>query len=107
MANWEHGLCGCFDNCFVCIVTYLVPCYTYGKNAEAVGDNCLLCGLVFFVPLVNIFYGGMNRQKIREQKGIEGGIVSDILTFCCCTLCALTQASQEVNSLQSQSIDRE
>ena len=43
--EWSHGLCGCFDNFTVCIITYFLPCYTSGKNAEAVGESCLLYGV--------------------------------------------------------------
>ena len=100
MSNqWQHGLFGCFDNCTTCIITYLAPCYTMGKNAEAVGESCLLCGLVFFLPLANIWFGASIRGKIREQKGIEGGLVGDLLSFCCCTLCVLAQSAQEVGSI--------
>lgn len=41
---WKHGLLGCFDNLGLCIVTYVIPCYTFGKNAEAVGEGCCCCG---------------------------------------------------------------
>ena len=110
MSNqWQHGLCGCFDNCSVCIITYFVPCYTFGKNAEAVGENCMLCALGFFVPLANLWFGASIRGKIREQKGIEGSLVKDLLTFCCCPFCVITQSAMEVGSIGSGSmaIDRE
>ena len=29
--NWSHGLCGCFDNIGICVVTYFVPCVTFGQ----------------------------------------------------------------------------
>jgi Cys-rich protein (TIGR01571 family) len=100
MSNqWQHGLFGCFDNCTVCILSYLAPCYVQGKNAEAVGENCLLCGLVFFVPLANLWFGATIRQKVRESKGIEGGLVGDLLAFWCCTCCAVAQSAQEVGSV--------
>ena len=28
----QHGIFGCFDNCGICIVTYFLPCYTFGKK---------------------------------------------------------------------------
>ncbi|KAI0209813.1 hypothetical protein LSAT2_005406, partial [Lamellibrachia satsuma] len=106
-ADWQHGLCSCFDNCLVCIITYIAPCYTAGKNAEAVGESCLMCGLVTFVPLLNIFCQAQIRSKIREQKNIEGGMIGDLLVHCCCPCCALSQEAQEVNALGGQSIDRQ
>lgn len=94
--EWSHGLFGCFDDCGTCLVTYFCHCYTAGKNAEAVGDSCLLCGLATFVPLANIFFMAQIRSKIREAKGIEGTFVNDLLATCCCPLCMLVQSAQEV-----------
>jgi len=101
-------LCGCFSNMTTCIITYLAPCYTHGKNAEAVGDDCLKCGLVSLVPLANIWFMAVNRGKIRSQKNIDGSLFGDLAMVCCCTLCALTQQANEVNSLaMAQSMARE
>jgi len=108
--EWSHGLCGCFDNCGVCIVTYFLPCYTMGKNAEAVGESCVLYGLAFFVPILDIFCAASIRGKIRDSKGIEGSFIGDLLAHFCCPLCALTQDAQEVGSVcagQAMSMDRQ
>jgi len=79
-----------------------------GKNAEAVGENCLLCGLAFFVPLANLWFGASIRGKIREQKGIEGSLVGDLLSFFCCTCCVLSQSAMEVGSIGgAMAIERE
>ncbi len=102
MAEWQHGLFGCFDNCGLCLITYFLPCYTAGKNAEAVGESCLLCGLVLFVPCADIIAPAMIRQKIREQKGIEGSLIGDIVTHFCCMCCALVQSAQEVQGVQAE-----
>lgn len=105
--EFQHGLFGCFDNCTVCIITYLIPCYTAGKIAEKTGDSCLLCGLVQLVPLANIVCNALVRQKVRDQKGIEGSLVSDILVSWCCYCCALAQEAQEVNALGGVTMARE
>ncbi len=96
MAEWKHGLCGCFDNCGLCLISFLCPCYTAGKNAEAVGESCFLCGLVLFVPVADIICPAMMRQKIREQKGIDGSLLGDIMAHWCCPCCAIVQSAQEV-----------
>ena len=44
MSMWRSSLFGCFDDFGLCIITYIVPCYTFGKNAEAMGEDCLCCG---------------------------------------------------------------
>ena len=40
---WTYELFGCFDDFKLCIFTFLVPCYTAGRNAEAIGeDGCVV-----------------------------------------------------------------
>ena len=108
MSNqWSNGLCGCFNNFGVCIVTYFVPCYTAGKNAESVGENCLMCGLIQFVPLLNIYFRATVRGKIREQKGVEGGLVGDLLIHLCLPCCGLIQEAQEMQAVGGQAIARQ
>lgn len=70
MAQFQHGICGCFDDFGTCIVTYFLPCYTAGKNAEAMGENCLLFGLAELCG-VGFITSAIIRQKIREKYGIE------------------------------------
>ncbi|KAH9509756.1 Cell number regulator 3 [Bulinus truncatus] len=98
MAEWQHGLFGCFSNIGLCLITYFVPCYTFGKNAEAVGDSCLLCCLVFFVPFLNVLGLLSVRGKIRSSRNIGGSIITDFLAVMCCTFCALVQEAQEVQA---------
>lgn len=105
--DWNHGICGCFDDCGTCIVTYFIPCYTHGKNAEAVGESCLLCGLSLMVPLLDLFTMTSIRSKVREQHGIAGSMVGDLLLSLCCPLCSLVQVAQQVKgSPGSHSIAR-
>lgn len=94
--EWSNGLCGCLNDIPLCLTTYCAPCYTFGKTAEAVGDDCLMCGIITFVPLVNLWFATQIRGKIREQKGIDGSFVSDLLLHCCCPLCTLVQDALEV-----------
>ena len=85
MSNeWQHGLCGCFDNFGVCIITYFVPCYTQGKTAEAVGDSCLLCCIAAMIPVVNLISVIMVRGKVRSQKNIAGSCIGDCFASWCC-----------------------
>jgi len=108
MSNeWQHGLFGCFDNIGLCVISYFVPCYQFGKNAEAVGESCLLCGLGLLVPLLDIYLVLKIRGKIRETKGIQGSLVGDLFTWCFCGICALVQEAQEVQDMTPQSMARE
>lgn len=106
MTQFQHGLFGCFDNIGVCLITYFVPCYTFGKNAEAVGESCLLCGLSLFVPILNILAVTQIRGKIRESRNIEGNFIGDLLTHLFCPLCALVQEAQEVQAPGGQQMAR-
>ncbi|OWF36562.1 Protein PLANT CADMIUM RESISTANCE 3 [Mizuhopecten yessoensis] len=72
MGEWANGLCGCMGNVTLCLITYIAPCYTAGKNAEAVGDSCIMVGaLWYFFPLAGIYLSAVVRGKIREQHQIE------------------------------------
>lgn len=96
MAEWTNSIFGCFNNCGMCIITYFVPCYTAGKNAEAVGESCLLCGLIIVLPIANIIFPAQIRGKVREQKGIEGSFLGDIMWSFCCLPCSFIQVGQEI-----------
>ena len=75
MGEFTNGLCGCFNNCMLCLITYVAPCYTAGKNAEAVGESCMMVGALYWLfPIVGIYLSAKVREKIRGQKGIEVSI---------------------------------
>lgn len=98
MGEWQNGICGCFNNCGMCIFTYIVPCYTFGKTAESVGEGCCLCGFLLLIPLVNLFSVCNIRGKVRESKGIEGSAVGDFFATFCCPFCTVVQAAQEMGA---------
>lgn len=106
MTQYQHGLFGCFDNIGICLITYFVPCYTFGKNAEAVGDSCLLCALAYFVPILDCVAFLQVRGKIRASRNIEGSCIGDFFAIACCHLCALVQDAQEVQSPGMQHMAR-
>ena len=35
--QWRHSICGCFDNCGICILSYCCPCISFGQTAEVRG----------------------------------------------------------------------
>lgn len=72
MGEWANGLCGCFNDITLCLITYIAPCYTAGKNAEAVGDSCIMVGALYWIfPIVGIFLTAKVREKIRETNSID------------------------------------
>ena len=68
-----------------------------GKNAEAMGEGCLLHGLLGFVPILHFVCPSIIRGKVRQQKGIEGTLVEDLFLTFCCTLCSIVQVAQELD----------
>ncbi|CAH1789892.1 unnamed protein product [Owenia fusiformis] len=107
-AEWNHGLCGCLANCGTCILAFLVPCYQFGKNAEAVGDSCCCCCLMFFVPIANCIFITSNRSKVRERQGIPGSCIGDAILTIFCPFCSLAQVSNECSQFAGgMAIDRD
>jgi len=110
MADWQNGLFGCFNNVGMCVVTYFVPCFTFGKNAEALGESCPMYGCAYLVPGLNLYCLATVRGRIRDQKGIPGSCCNDLLLVWFCNFCTLIQEGQEIRGeggAQAQSIARE
>ena len=115
--NWANGFCDCFGDCTTCelidhhdvgrnlaiytfllgIITYFCPCYVFGKNAEQLGESCLMYCLSQFVPVLDIFCRTIVRGKIRDQRGIDGSILMDFLMHWICPICALVQEARVSN----------
>jgi len=108
MSDWKHGMFGCFDDCGTCLLTYFLPCYVFGKNAEAVGESCCLCCIASLTPARWCCHVVI-RGKIRERRGIAGSVVSDFLMAVCCPCCALIQEAQEVKEFShgGMAVERE
>lgn len=66
------------------IMVYLCPCYVFGKNAEAVGQSCVLCGLVYLIDPANFWARVYIRGKLREDRGIA------VSVLCCMWLIAMS-----------------
>ena len=69
MGEWQHGLCGCFDNCGLCILSFWCNCVVVGQIGEKMGENCVVFALLgaLFPPIPHIVL----RRRIRSQNGIE------------------------------------
>ena len=63
--NWNRGLFGCFDNTSVCIVTYFLPCVTFGQLAELHSEDCKIYGALYLIPFLNCYLEAGFREKIR------------------------------------------
>lgn len=109
MSMWRSSLFGCFDDFGLCIITYFVPCYTFGKNAEAMGDSCVCCALTYMFPIVHLVAAVSIRGRVRQEKSIEGSTCGDFFTVLFCPFCALVQEAVELrgDGLLAQHMARE
>ena len=67
----SHDLVDHYASIITGLLTYFVPCYVVGKNAEAVDGSCILHCLAFYIPLLNWYCIANVRSKIRDRHGIE------------------------------------
>jgi len=100
--QWSIGLCSCFEDFGLCIMTFLVPCLTAGQTGEAVGESCMLYGILSVLSCIGIWSRAKIRGMVREQKGIEGSFMNDILMACFCPFCALIQEARELQGEQPE-----
>ncbi|CAK7265918.1 hypothetical protein SEPCBS57363_001832 [Sporothrix epigloea] len=107
--SWSESFFGCLSPIDLCLVTYCLPCVTFGKTHhrlhkdanlagyEPINASCLLlfgsacCGL-FWLPMA------IQRSDIRKKFNLEGDCILDIAASCCCALCVLTQDEKEVKA---------
>jgi len=104
---WTNAFFGCFNPIDLCLMSWCLPCVTFGKTHhrlhkssnlegyEPINTSCLLlCGSSCFglhwIPL------SMQRAEIRARYHLQGSCLVDIATSCCCGLCSLVQQEKEV-----------
>ncbi|KAJ6441431.1 Class II DAHP synthetase family protein [Purpureocillium lavendulum] len=104
--SWFAGFFDCFNPIDTCLITYCLPCVTFGKTHhrirkngdltgyEPINTSCLLfCGTGCFglhwIPMA------MQRQNIREKYNLQGSCLMDIALSCCCHCCTLVQGDKE------------
>jgi len=92
--NWSFPFFGCFTDPKLCIITFCLPCFTNGRTAEAVGDDCIFCCIGYF--FLGCIAGMIVRGKVRDKKNIAGNVCIDLLAHLFCPLCALVQDNREV-----------
>ena len=82
---------------FTGIIAFFCSCYTFGKNAEQLGESCVMYALSQFVPLLNLWCRTQVRGRIREQKSIKGTSLEDLLMVYFCAPCSLVQEAMVSN----------
>jgi len=100
--SWNEGLCGCFNNCEICVCSFFCPCVQFGKNSEAIdGSDCFLWGVGYLCTVycgIGMIMGCLKRNQLRQKYAIEGGPCEDFCVHCLCPCCALAQEGRELKS---------
>lgn len=93
-SEWQNGPLGCFADKRLCILSFCVPCYVIGKNAaEGLGEDCLLTGLLSALGLP---FGPVIRWRLRQEKGLKGSMLMDVLMWTILPCCSLAQEAREI-----------
>lgn len=95
---WKQPLFGCFGNAGLCIVSCCTAPVSIAKNATAVNEEHPIAW-VFAVMGAPCVAGALLRGQIRKQKGLEGSFWSDAGIWLCCSCCALSQESAELETM--------
>ncbi|PWA85452.1 PLAC8 motif-containing protein [Artemisia annua] len=103
--KWTTGLCGCFEDCSVCCLTYWCPCVAFGRIAEIAdkgnsaccvsGAFCLCLGLC---TSCHACYTCFYRSKLRQLYMLPPKPCNDCCVHVCCLSCALCQEYRELKN---------
>jgi len=97
--QWNSGLFGCFSDIGSCFITCLFPCFTYGKNYEAIhkegcgGQGCCYL-LMSYIGCPCLIHKDL-RGDVRRKYNLDEGC-GDCLTTCFCSRCAICQEAREI-----------
>jgi len=110
--SWTSGLFDCFNPIDLCLMTYCLPCVTFGKTHhrlrkngslegyEPINTTCLLfcasgCFALHWLPM------SMQRADVRTKYNLQGDCITDIALSCCCGLCSLVQQDKEAEAREA------
>jgi len=91
--EYQVGIFGCFGNPKLCILTFCLPCYTVGKNAEGVGEDCMIWGLL---ACIGLNASAVTRWRLRQDRDLKGSMLMDILLHTLLPCCAMMQDASEI-----------
>ena len=101
-SDWEHGLCGCFDDIPTCLASCICPCYQYGQNNEQLLQTSCTGPCISYFCLM---YCGLQccisapfRGALRSKFNIQGDSTCDCFVSWCCACCSLAQSAREIDS---------
>jgi Cys-rich protein (TIGR01571 family) len=98
MGQWTTGLCDMGEDPTNCVVTFFLPCITFGQIAEVIDQgttSCLVAGAVWVGVLLIFgcpcFVSCMWRTKLRAKYNLPQDGLGDLCTHFWCGPCALCQ----------------
>lgn len=91
--QWKYGLFACFADPTLCATTYFCPCYTVGRNAQGLGDDCMIHGLLC---MLGLNFNSVIRYRLRTRERIEGSMLLDVLTASVCCCCTAIQDARQL-----------
>eukprot|EP01012_Entosiphon_sulcatum_P034174 TRINITY_DN432_c0_g1_i1.p1 TRINITY_DN432_c0_g1~~TRINITY_DN432_c0_g1_i1.p1 ORF type:complete len:129 (-),score=17.74 TRINITY_DN432_c0_g1_i1:286-672(-) len=102
--QFQYSLCSCCDDIPLCLLTWCLPCVTYGRTQSLVekGDDsswvmwCAIWSVVQYFTGMGCVLQIMTRNNLRKKNNIDGSMCGDICTVCWCPLCQLQQEAREV-----------
>jgi len=118
--EFEHGLCSCFGDCNVCLLSFFCPCLQFGNswklmagpdfanNEEAVYFGACLgfIGIVLINPLFCLVPLPASlwttRRIFRSRMGYNTHDAFDIFASLCCIPCAIAQNGREAKSFAAR-----
>lgn len=105
--KWNAKLCGCFNDCDTCCISFFLPCWQFGINTQELGLG-VFCDSTSTVPNTILYcmccpFLGMaytlatvQRAEVRDKYGIRGSLLSDFCASLFCLPCTLSQISREI-----------
>ncbi len=100
---WTFELFGCFDEPGLCLFTFLVPCYTAGRNAESLGEDGCVVGILYGLGFA-FGIGPLLRWRIRQDKGLRGNMLSDVMVHYFLPCCALIQENKQLYGIKGSHV---
>jgi Cys-rich protein (TIGR01571 family) len=111
--DWNSGFFGCCSPIDTCLITWCLPCITFGKTHhitrkggnlegyEPINTSCLLflgsmCVGLHWIPQ------SMQRADIRRKYQLKGTCITDLAVACCCALCDLVQQEKEATYREAE-----
>ncbi|XP_026379264.1 protein PLANT CADMIUM RESISTANCE 6-like [Papaver somniferum] len=102
---WTTGLFDCMDDPNNALITFCVPCFTFGQIAEIIDEGqttCSTSGIMyaavsFFTALPCLISCGY-RSKLRNKYDLIEAPAADWVTHVFCEVCALCQVYRELKN---------